>query len=202
MNAVAVAISAAAAASVAQGNELMPLPLGLEARLQKPWKILLLFSMMKNAMRFILATGMAWSMYGPTDVCISLVLWFFLPDGWIHYAAPLQELGGTVPLNALVLVHFYSFVYLVFTFHVVGCHRWDYKIIFTFVVVHYNSRLLWGTGCRLSLSLSPSLPPSLSPCCWNSSLVAAVVEIQTWLLISFSLDGFKGDILCGISIKL
>lgn len=75
MNAVAVAISAAAAAaSVAQGNELMPLPLGLEARLQKPWKTLLLFSMMKNAMRFILATGMAWSMYGPTDVCISLVL--------------------------------------------------------------------------------------------------------------------------------
>ena len=185
MNAVAVAISAAAAAaSVAQGNELMPLPLGLEARLQKPWKILLLFSMMKNAMRFILATGMAWSMYGPTDVCISLVLWFFLPDGWIHYAAPLQELGGTVPLNALVLVHFYSFVYLVFTFHVVGCHRWDYKIIFTFVVVHYNSRLLWGTGCRLSLSLSPSLPPSHLSLSLPPSLPPShpAVEIQAWLL--------------------
>lgn len=38
------------------------------ARLQKPWKTLLLYSMMKTAMRSIQAIDMVWFMSGPTNV--------------------------------------------------------------------------------------------------------------------------------------
>ena len=57
---------------VIQGNKSIPPELG--AQLRKPWKTLLLSSMMKSATRSIQAIGMVWFMSGLTDALLSLFL--------------------------------------------------------------------------------------------------------------------------------
>lgn len=51
-----------------QGSESISPELG--AQLQKPWKTLLLSSMMKSATRFILVIDKVWFMYGLIDAAL------------------------------------------------------------------------------------------------------------------------------------
>lgn len=63
---VAVPVAMSMVVEVATLRSVSELP-ELVARLQKPWKISLPFSMMKSIMKSILETVLGWSMYGLTE---------------------------------------------------------------------------------------------------------------------------------------